>query len=321
MKQITLEELLEAGCHFGHQVTRQNPKAREFIFEARDNIHIIDLGKTKEGLEEAAKFLLETAQNPESTLLVVGTKRQAVPILEEILAKLPDEVRKSIFIVTKRWMGGTLTNTHAISKNYERLNEIQTKLTSEEWKQKYTKRELGLFEKEMQKLQSFYGGIQAMKHMPTALFVIDTHTEDLAVREATRMGIPVVGIVDTNADPDLIDYVIPANDDAVGSLKLLISYVLDAWLEGKAHSVPSVQAHSAGSVQAQVKAEQSHPGEATTSIGSSEDSIASSAKQNSPAKQNSLKNDKAAEKPKKTTVKKAKKESSVAKAVDDKKKG
>lgn len=233
MKAITLEELLEAGCHFGHQVTRQNPKAREFVFEERDNIHIIDLGKTKEGLEEAAQFLLETAKNPESTLLVVGTKRQAAPILDEVLKSLPEEVRKSIFTVTNRWMGGTLTNTQAISKNYDRLKELQEKLTSDEWKQKYTKRELGLFEKEMQKLQSFYGGIKDMKHMPTALFVIDTHTEDLSVKEANRMSIPVVGIVDTNADPDLVDYVIPANDDAVGSLKLLISYTLAAWSEGK----------------------------------------------------------------------------------------
>src|SRR5579883_515114 len=115
MKSITLEELLEAGCHFGHQVTRQNPKAREFIFEARDNIHIIDLGKTKEGLEEAAKFLLTTAQNPESTLLIVGTKRQAAPILEEELKKVRETAGKDlgIYTVTKRWMGGTLTNTHA----------------------------------------------------------------------------------------------------------------------------------------------------------------------------------------------------------------
>lgn len=234
MKQITLEELLEAGCHFGHQVTRQNPKAREFIFEARDNIHIIDLGKTKEGLEEAAHFLQKLAQTPESTLLIVGTKRQAVPLLEEILGGLTPEVKNSIFTVTKRWMGGTLTNTLAISKNYDRLRELQDKLTSEEWKQKYTKRELVLFEKEMQKLQAYYGGIKDMKKMPSALFVIDTHTEDLSVREAKRMSIPVVGIVDTNADPDLVDYVIPANDDAVGSLKLLISYIVDAWKEGAA---------------------------------------------------------------------------------------
>ncbi|HEX7042689.1 MAG TPA: 30S ribosomal protein S2 [Patescibacteria group bacterium] len=233
MKSISLEELLEAGCHFGHQVTRQNPKAREFVFEARDNIHIIDLGKTKEGLEESAAFILETAKKPESTLLVVGTKRQAVPIIEEELKRAGGAEALGIYTVTKRWMGGTLTNTLAIGKNYARLKELKEKLHTDEWKEKYTKKELMLFEREMQKLEAYYGGISTMKKLPDALFVVDTHTEDLAVREARRMGIPVVGIVDTNADPDLVDYVIPANDDAVGSLKLLIGYILDGWAEGK----------------------------------------------------------------------------------------
>ena len=233
MKQITLEELLEAGCHFGHQVTRANPKAREFVFEQRDNIQIIDLGKTKEGLEDAAAFIKAMASKEDSTLLVVGTKRQAVPILDEVLKPVADDVRRSIYTVTKRWMGGTLTNTVAISRNYERLQELTEKINSDEWKQKYTKRELSLFEKERQKYEIYYGGIVNMKKMPSALFVIDTHTEDLAVKEANKMGIPVVGIVDTNADPDMVDYVIPANDDAVGSLKLLIGYILDAWKEGK----------------------------------------------------------------------------------------
>ena len=151
MKAITLEELLEAGCHFGHQVTRQNPKAREFVFEERDNIHIIDLGKTKEGLEESANFLLKLAQDPESTLLVVGTKRQAIPLIEEELKRVKELAKDKdlgMFSVVKRWMGGTLTNTVAISQNYERLKEIKEKLHSDEWKQKYTKRELVLFEKE-----------------------------------------------------------------------------------------------------------------------------------------------------------------------------
>ena len=233
MKAISLEALLEAGCHFGHQVTRQNPKSREFVFESRDNIHIIDLGKTKEGLEEAAAFLLETAKKPESTLLVVGTKRQAVPIIEEELKRVAGETPLGVFTVTKRWMGGTLTNTIAIAKNYARLKELKEKLHTDEWKAKYTKRELMLFEREMQKLEAYYAGIVDMKKLPDALFVVDTHTEDLSVKEARRMKIPVVGVVDTNADPDLVDYVIPANDDAVGSLKLLIGYVLDAWTEGK----------------------------------------------------------------------------------------
>lgn len=255
MKQITLEELLEAGCHFGHQVTRQNPKAREFVFEARDNIHIIDLAKTKEGLEEAGAFVKATAAKDGSTLLVVGTKRQAQPIVEEVLKQLHPA---DIFTVSKKWVGGMLTNYTALGRNYARLKELQEKITSDEWKTKYTKRELGLFEKEMQKLVEYYGGVFTMKKMPDAIFVIDTHTEDLAVKEARRMGIPVVGIVDTNADPDMVDYVIPANDDAVGSLQLIISYILGAWNEGKSvkseeQSIRETQDKSAKSVEQSAK--------------------------------------------------------------------
>ncbi len=290
MKAISLEELLEAGCHFGHQVTRQNPKAREFVFESRDNIHIIDLGKTKEGLEESAQFLLETAKKPESTLLIVGTKRQAVPILEEELKRVQGETPLGVFTVTKRWMGGTLTNTLAIGRNYARLKELKEKLHTEEWKAKYTKRELMLFEREMQKLEAYYGGIVDMKKLPDALFVIDTHTEDLAVKEARRMKIPSVGIVDTNADPDLVDYVIPANDDAVGSLKLLIGYVLDAWVEGKTGVVAK---ETKG---AKVSKETNEPEE-------SKEEIPVIANQQSEAKQSSETKE---EKPKKTTKKNSK---------------
>ncbi|HXS14637.1 MAG TPA: 30S ribosomal protein S2 [Candidatus Saccharimonadales bacterium] len=260
MKQISLEELLEAGCHFGHQVTRQNPKAREYVFESRDNINIIDLGKTKEGLEDAAKFLLETAKKPESTLLIIGTKRQAQPILEEELKRITDEGKKDLglFTVTKKWVGGMLTNYSALGRNYARLKELKEKLNSDEWKQKYTKKELVLFEREMEKLFSFYGGISTMKKMPEAVFIVDTHTEDLAVKEARRMKIPVVGIVDTNANPDLVDYVIPANDDAVGSLKLLIGYILDSWNEGKtaaSHPEEAVKEPKTESPKKEVKAE------------------------------------------------------------------
>lgn len=230
MRDITLEELLEAGCHFGHQVTRQNPKARDFVFEARDGIHIIDLAKTKEYLDEALAFVKEVAQRPESSLLIVGTKRQA----QEIVA---EEVRNAqegdVFSVTNRWIGGTLTNFSAVEKNFKRLHELTKLLASSDAREKYTKRELGLFERERAKLESFYSGVATMKQVPDLLFIIDTHTEYLVVAEANRMGIPVVGIVDTNADPDVISHPIPANDDAVGSIQLLTSAVLDAWMEGK----------------------------------------------------------------------------------------
>lgn len=236
MREITLEELLQAGCHFGHQITRQNPKARDFVYEARDNIHIIDLAKTKEGLDEAAKFIKETALSG-GTLLVVGTKRQAKPIVEEELKRIGG----GIYFVTNRWIGGTLTNFFEVSKNYKKLKDFVEKLKSEEEKAKYTKKEIGLWQKELQKLEGFYGGVVEMKKLPTAIFVIDTHLEELTVREAHKMGVKTVGIVDTNSDPTLIDYPIPANDDAVGSLKLIISYILDAWAEGREDQGSSVR--------------------------------------------------------------------------------
>ncbi|MDP2649214.1 MAG: 30S ribosomal protein S2 [bacterium] len=239
MKEITLEELLEAGCHFGHQVTRQNPRARDFIFEARDNIHIIDLVKTKEGLDAAAKYIYELAKKG-GNLIVVGTKRQARNIVEEEVNKArlqitqnanPDE--GNIFYVTNRWIGGLLTNFGEVSKNYKKLQDLTKKLQDSEEKAKYTKKEVGLWGREKENLESFYGGVHQMKKLPDALFIIDTHLEELAVREATRMGVVTVGVVDTNSDPFLIDYPIPANDDAVGSIKLIVSYIIDAWVEGR----------------------------------------------------------------------------------------
>lgn len=227
MRQISLEELLEAGCHFGHQVTRSNPKARDFIYEARDNIHIIDLAKTKEGLEEAGAFIKALASKG-GRFLIVGTKRQARGIVDEELKKAPD-----IFFVTNRWVGGLLTNFSEVSKNFEKLKTLSENLNNGEVKAKYTKKEIGQWEKERQKLESIYGGVATLKDKPDAIFVIDSHLENLAVREARRMGVATVGIVDTNADPDVIDYPIPANDDAVGSIKLITNYIIDAWIEGR----------------------------------------------------------------------------------------
>ncbi len=239
MREITLEELLEAGCHFGHQVTRQNPKAREFIFEARDNIHIIDLAKTKEGLEEAGSYIKELAAKGGS-LIIVGTKRQAHTIVEEEIKRYKEAMatinnnqdNPRLFFVTSHWKGGTLTNFTEVSKNYKTLKDLTERLHSEEERAKYTKKEMGLWDKDRQKLEELYGGISEMKRIPDALFIIDTHLEHLAVREAIATGIKTVGIVDTNADPFIIDYPIPANDDAIGSLKLLVSYIMSAWIEG-----------------------------------------------------------------------------------------
>ncbi len=239
MKDITLEELLEAGCHFGHQVTRSNPKARDFVFEARDNIQIIDLAKTKEGLDEAAAFVKKVAQDG-GNILVVATKRQAQPIVieelervREVLKPTQTDSKESIFAITDKWIGGILTNFTEVSKNFKKLKDLTDLLNSATERAKYTKKELGLFDKERLRLESLYSGISKMEQKPDVMFIIDSHMEYLAVREATSVGVPTVAIVDTNADPTVINYPIPANDDAVGSIRLIAGHILDAWVEGK----------------------------------------------------------------------------------------
>lgn len=232
MRTISLEELLEAGCHFGHQVSRQNSKARDYIFEARDGIHIIDLEKTKEGLEEAAKFVKETARK-NGIFLVLGTKRQASEVIEEQKKRLEKEGIDGVYFVTKRWIGGTLTNFAEVAKNYKKLKDITLKVKDPNARTKYTKKELSDLDKTRQKLEGFYGGIADMPSLPNAIFIVDTHQEHVAANEALKAGIATVGITDTNADPTVISYPIPANDDAVGSLKLITEYIFDAWVEGK----------------------------------------------------------------------------------------
>jgi len=234
MREITLEELLEAGCHFGHQVTRSNPKARDFIFEARDGIHIIDLAKTKEGLEEAANFIKDLASK-NGVLIVVGTKRQAQAIVKEEVerARSAEGQANDIFYITNRWVGGLLTNFQEVSKNFKKYADFVTDLQDDEVKARYTKKEVGGWEKAKNKLENLYGGVAKITKKPDALFIIDSHLEDLAVREALATHIPTVGLVDTNADPAVIDYPIPANDDAIGSIKLIVSYIIDAWVEGR----------------------------------------------------------------------------------------
>lgn len=245
MKTITLEQLLEAGCHFGHQVTRSNPKARDFVFEARDNIQIIDLAKTKEGLDEAAAFVKTLGQRG-GKLLVVATKKQAKDIVEQEVVRVRELLKNSqttgletLFYITQRWIGGILTNFPEVSKNFQKLTDLKDKLSNEEEKAKFTKKEIGLWDKERQRLENFYAGIISMKEKPDALFIVDSHLEDLAVREALSTNVETVAIVDTNADPFVIDYPIPANDDAVGSIKLIVTHILDAYAEGFKSQKPS----------------------------------------------------------------------------------
>jgi small subunit ribosomal protein S2 len=232
MKNITLEQLLEAGAHFGHQVTRQNPKARDFVFEARDNIHIIDLAKTKEGLDEAALFVKELSKRG-GTMIILGAKRQAEPVVKEAAKRVKEAGVDGLYFVTNRWIGGILTNYSEVSKNFKRLKDLYKFMDTPSEKARFTKKEVSLMDKERQKLDSFYWGVQDMKHIPDAVFIIDTHLEDLAVREAISTKVVRLGITDTNSDPTLIDYPIPANDDAVGSVQLILDHIVEAWVEGR----------------------------------------------------------------------------------------
>ena len=176
MRNVTLEELLEAGCHFGHQVSRHNPKARDYIFEARDNVHIIDLAKTKEGLDEAAEFVKKLAQKGGS-MIVLGAKRQAEPVVKEQAQRAKDAGVDGLYFVTNRWIGGTLTNFPEVSKNFTRLKDLTKFMDTPSEKARFTKKEIALMERERQKLNSFYWGIQDMKRTPDAVFIIDTHLE------------------------------------------------------------------------------------------------------------------------------------------------
>lgn len=230
MRDITLEELLEAGCHFGHQVNRRNPKADEFIFEERSNVHIINLEKTREGLLAAAEYLKNLSQ-AKGNVVFVGTKRQAKQIVKDEAERAKKEGANGIFYVTARWIGGTFTNFGEVSKNFKRLKDLKGFLDSGK-RGDYTKRELVLFERELGKLMELYEGIQDLEKIPDSICVIGSQLEATAVSEAKNMDVNIVGIVDTNADPTVIDYPIPANDDAVGSIKLITTYLVDAWIEG-----------------------------------------------------------------------------------------
>lgn len=230
MKTITLEELLTAGCHFGHQVNRRNPKADVFIFESRSNIHIINLEKTKEGLIEAGKYLLDLSSKG-GYIIIVGTKRQAKEIVKEEVDRARNAGVKGIFYVTSRWVGGTLTNFSEVAKNFKKLSELNEFIQNP--KLEYTKREIVLFTRDRDKLRNLYEGIADLDRIPDALVIIGTQLETTGVREAIKNNVTTVGIVDTNADPTIIDYPIPANDDAVGSIKLITSYLVDSWIEGQ----------------------------------------------------------------------------------------
>ncbi|KAF6512208.1 SSU ribosomal protein S2p (SAe) [Geobacillus stearothermophilus] len=225
MSVISMKQLLEAGVHFGHQTRRWNPKMKKYIFTERNGIYIIDLQKTVKKVEEAYNFVRGLAANG-GKILFVGTKKQAQESVKE------EAERCGMFYVNQRWLGGTLTNFATIQKRIKRLREIE-KMEEDGVFDVLPKKEVIGLKKEKERLEKFLGGIKDMKELPDALFVIDPRKERIAVAEARKLNIPIIGIVDTNCDPDEIDYVIPANDDAIRAVKLLTSKIADAVLEAK----------------------------------------------------------------------------------------
>ena len=221
----SMQELLEAGVHFGHQVRRWNPKMQQFIFGARDNVHVIDLAKTVEKLDEAYEFVKKLGEVG-GVLVFVGSKKQARPIIVE------EANRSGAMYIAERWIGGLLTNFEQTSRNLKKLRDLKTKKEAGEFKDR-TKKEQLLIDREIAKLERFYGGVENLQKMPDALFVIDVRREENTCREAVRKGVPVVAICDTNADVNLVTYPIPGNDDAIKSIKILTETVADAYLAGR----------------------------------------------------------------------------------------
>ncbi|MCS7233098.1 MAG: 30S ribosomal protein S2 [Synergistetes bacterium] len=225
MAIVSMKQLLEAGVHFGHQTKRWNPKMKEYIFTERNGIYIIDLQKTLKKIEEAYNFVKERVMNG-GTVLFVGTKRQAQDVVKS------EAERCEMFYVNQRWLGGLLTNFKTIRKRIERLKELE-EMEKEGMFEVLPKKEVVRLEREKSKLGRYLGGIKEMTDLPDVLFVVDPRKEKIAVTEANRLEIPVVAIVDTNCDPDPVDYPIPGNDDAIRSIKLITSIIADAVLEGK----------------------------------------------------------------------------------------
>lgn len=227
MATVTMKELLEAGVHFGHQVRRWNPKMKEYIFGERNGIYIIDLQKTQRMFKEAMKFLTGlTSEGTDRSVLFVGTKRQAQDAIKE------EALRCNQFYINQRWLGGLLTNFQTIQKSIKRYKEIEA-MQADGRIDQYAKKERLQIERERLALEKNLSGIKEMKRLPSAIFIIDTNKEDIAVKEANRLGIPVVAVVDTNCTPEGIDYVIPGNDDALRAVRLFASRIADSIMEGQ----------------------------------------------------------------------------------------
>jgi small subunit ribosomal protein S2 len=220
-----MKELLEAGVHFGHQTKRWNPKMKEYIFGERNSIYIVDLQKTLKLFKEALKFATQLGAEGK-TVLFVGTKRQA----QEVVAE--EATRAGMYFVNQRWLGGILTNFTTIQKSIGRFKEL-TAMATDGGFDELSKKEVSRLEKERKRLEKNLRGIQTMERLPDAVYIIDSKREEIAVHEARKLGIPVIGIVDTNCDPDRVDYVIPGNDDALRAIKLFTSRLADAIIAGR----------------------------------------------------------------------------------------
>ena len=225
MGVVTMKELLETGVHFGHRTRRWNPKMEDYIFTERNGIYIVDLQQTMSLAEEAYNFVRDLVSD-DNNILFVGTKRQAQETIEE------EAKRCGMPYVNERWLGGMLTNYQTIKKRIDRLEEIE-QMEEDGVLEVLPNKEALELEREHEKLQRFLGGIRDMNGLPDAVFVVDPKKEEIAVAEANKLGIPVVGIIDTNCDPDVIDHMIPGNDDAIRAVKLLTGLIADAVLEGK----------------------------------------------------------------------------------------
>ncbi len=225
MAVITMKQLLEVGAHFGHQAKRWNPKMKPYIFTERNGIHILDLHQTLAATEKAYEFVREISEEG-GKVLFVGTKKQAQDAVRE------EAERAGGFYVNHRWLGGLLTNLNTIKTRVKRLKELEEMEADGTLDTAYTKKEAGLLRKEMAKLSKNIGGIKEMKKLPAALFVVDIKKEFLALEEAKKLGIPVIALIDTNVDPDLVTYKVPANDDAIRSIKLFAQVIANAVVEG-----------------------------------------------------------------------------------------
>src|SRR5882672_8979571 len=226
MSEVTMKQLLEAGVHFGHQTSRWNPKMKPYIFGARNGIYIIDLQQTVKMFRDAYAFVRDLAAQG-GAVLFVGTKKQAQDAIRE------EAERCGMFYVTNRWLGGMLTNFQTIKASIDRLRKHDETLESPAMAEALTKKELIMIQRERDKLMATLGGIRNMKKLPDALFIVDPKKEEIAVKEANKLGIPVVAAVDTNCDPDVIDYKIPGNDDAIRAIRLFCTAIADAVIEGR----------------------------------------------------------------------------------------